>query len=148
MAILSSATLGPIKTAGRYGLTIIGSVVATLAVVALFSKDGGSAGDSIKSIAESLGSIATALTALAGSAAALYAGARGTLNSTPDAIQASVANRPDKMVLTVDPQNQVEAAMRVAQIPDVKAVITSSEVAAATPQVEKIIAPEDPAAKS
>lgn len=144
MALLSN----PVKTAGRYSLAISGGAVALLSVVALFSKDGGKAADAIKSIAESLSSISMSLAALAGTAAALYAGIRGTLNSTPQAIQAAVAERPDKMVVTVDAnEDPARVAMKLSSLPEVKAVITNSEVAAATPQVAKIVGPEDPAAQ-
>lgn len=64
--------------------------------------------------------------------------------ASPAQQQSSVAQRPDKMVVTIDPSKPVESALAVAQLSQVKAVVTNEEVADATPLVKKIVGPSHP----
>lgn len=106
MTIFSNSTWSPLATAGRYILASAGSVVATLAAVGILSQgDAATATEAIKNIAASLGTIATSLTALAGIAMSLYAGVRGSLNSTQVAAVATVAAMKD------DPESPVKGVI-------------------------------------
>lgn len=64
-----------------------------------------------------------------------------------DALQEAVASRPDRMVVAIDPASPAQAAVRVASLPEVKAVITNPQIAASTPAVPKIVSPAEAAAK-
>lgn len=97
--------------------------------------------DGTKKVVEGTAGIIAVLTPI-------YTAWRAAHNASPDQQQAAVAARPDRMVVAIDPAKPAEAAMRVASLPEIKAVITNPEVAAATPQIAKIVSPEALIAKS
>lgn len=141
MAIFSTATWGPAKTAGRYLLAISGSGIAVLGVVGLMSQtDAASATEAIKDIAASLGTIATSLATLAGIGAGVYAGVKGVMSSTPAALKVSVVKQPNTLVVTTTPQSSDAAvASKVAAMPEVTEVVATPNVATATVS-DKVVA--------
>lgn len=136
------AWMGPLKTFGRYGLTVVGTTIAVLSSIGWMSPESvATATQSLQDLAEAAGKLTAAITMLAGVAGATYATIRGTLNSTPAAIQAEVANRDDRIVVPIDPSKKEESAKALAKVPEALAVITNKEVAESIP-IAKIVAPD------
>lgn len=133
---LSSVTAGG-RNAASFTAGVTFGVAVTLAVVAV--KLGPS---EIDAVTNSINHLTAAVVAAVAALVPVYTIVKSWRSASPEQQQAAVAARDDRMVVTIDPSNATEAAMRVASLPEVKTVITTQAVAAATPAVDKIVGPD------
>lgn len=96
----------------------------------------------IDAATNSIEKLAAAIVALVSALVPVYTIFRSWRSASPEQQQAAVASRDDRMVVTIDPANAAEAALRVASLSEVKSVITNKDIAAATPSVDKIVGPD------
>lgn len=95
----------------------------------------------VEAVTTSINHLSAAIVGAVAALVPVYTIVRSWQSASPEQQQAAVAERKDKMVVTIDPKNAAEAALRVASLPEVKQVVTSADVAAATPMVDKIVGP-------
>lgn len=136
MPAISSITAGG-RNAASFTAGVTFGVAVTIAVVAV--RLGPS---EIDAVTNSINHLTAAVVAAVAALVPVYTIAKSWRSASPEQQQAAVASRDDRMVVTIDPNNAAQAALRVASLPEVKAVITSADVAAATPAVDKIVGPD------
>lgn len=95
----------------------------------------------VDAVLDHIGQLSVSITGLGGILTTVYTVLRSWRSASPEHQQASVAARPDRMVLEIDPKNSKMAAIAAASIPEIKTVVTSQVVADAIP-LDKVVGPD------
>lgn len=118
----------------RHIATGVSSAIAGASAMGFISGlDASSLTRGVVAISEGVAQIGQGFTLVGGVVIPVYVAWRAKRNASPQAQVAAVAEQPDKIVVTVDPAHSAAATMKVAELPQVKEVVTSDEDAKAIP---------------
>lgn len=147
-------TIDELRAAGKHaGTFIAGGISFAVAIHFISAPDASSLTgdvntviDGANTVIDGLKKIAIGVGGISATALTVYNAWRAAKNASPEHQTAAVAAMPDRMVVKIDPATPVASALKVAQLTEVKAVITNDDVAKNTPQVAKIVGPTESAA--
>lgn len=137
------------SAAGRHGITATAAAVTTAMLIWIYAGDSAALNADLDHVASAAERIAKAVAAMGSAAVAVLAAWRAARAASPESQQAAVANRRDRVVVAIDPdQPPALVADMLATLPEAKAVITNAGDAA-TAISDKVVSPEEaPAAAS